>query len=132
MITVVDDDPSVRKALSRLIRSAGLCEATYESAEAFLAANVLTECDCLVLDVNLPGKNGLELQAELVASGRSCPIVFITAHADERTRDQAIENGAVDFLRKPLDGERLLKTIQATLGTEKPPHSGNQTESDQG
>jgi len=115
MITVVDDDPSVRRALTRLIRSAGLCAVTYESAEAFLDADVMTECDCLVLDVNLPGRNGLELQALLVASGRSCPIVFITAHADERTRGQALENGAADFLRKPLDGERLLETIQKVI-----------------
>ena len=115
MISVVDDDQSVRKALGRLIRSAGYEATLYESAEAFLAASAATESECLILDVHLPGKSGLELQAELAESGKSHPIVFITAYDDERARSQAIDSGAVEFLRKPLDSERVLEAIQKAL-----------------
>lgn len=115
MITVVDDDESVRKALNRLIKTAGYDATTYESAEAFLATNAGRISDCLILDVHLPGKSGLELQAELVESGTNCPIVFITAFDDEQTRSRAMAIGAVDFLCKPLDTERLLEVIRIAL-----------------
>ena len=115
MITVVDDDQSVLRALGRLIRSFGYAVTQYESAEAFLAAGAATESDCLVLDVHLPGKSGLELQAELAESGTSLPIVFITAHDDARAHSQAIDSGAVEFLRKPLDSERVVEAIQTAL-----------------
>jgi FixJ family two-component response regulator len=115
MITVVDDDPSVRKALSRLIHAAGYSAETYESAEAFLAAGAAAKSDCVILDVHLPGKSGLELQAELAKSGTSRPIIFITAFDDERARSQALQTGASEFLRKPLDSERLLEAIESAL-----------------
>ena len=114
-IAVVDDDPSVRKALGRLCKSVGYSVRLYESSESFLNANAVNETDCLILDVHLPGKSGLELQAELLASERCCPIVFITAYDDEGARMKALEFGAVDFLRKPLDAERLLKIIEKVL-----------------
>ena len=105
MITVVDDDPSVRKAISRLIGAFG------ESAEAFLAADVAGETECLVLDVHLPGMSGLDLQAELVESGVKCPIVFITAFDEDRPRTEALAAGATEFLRKPIDSDRLITAI---------------------
>ena len=111
MITVFDDDQSVRKALSRLIKSCGHDAAVYESAVAFLAADVGGDTECLVLDVHLPGMSGLDLQAELVKSDVKCPIVFITAFDEVRPRAEALASGATEFLRKPVDCERLISAI---------------------
>ena len=111
LLAVVDDDPSVRKALGRLCKSSGYNVNLYDSAESFLNANVADKTDCLILDVHLPGKSGLELQAELVAADKHCPIVFITAYGDEHARRQAIHGGAIEFFGKPLDVKRLLKVI---------------------
>jgi FixJ family two-component response regulator len=119
MITVVDDDPSVRKALSRLIRAAGYNAQAYESAETFLGSGAAASSDCIILDVDLPGKSGLELQAELAESGSHRPVIFITAFADDQARSQALETGAIEFLRKPLDGQRLLEAIESALGEAK-------------
>lgn len=119
-ISVVDDDLSVRKALSRLIAVAGYTAAAYDSAEAFIEAAAAETSDCVILDVHLPGKTGLELQAELVASRARCPVVFITAFDDESARSLALQAGAVEFLRKPLDTERLLDVIKSALES----HSG--------
>ena len=117
MITVVDDDPSVRKSLRRLIKAAGYDSIAYESAEEFLAAPTGAESDCLILDVHLPGMSGLALQADLTQTGSKCPIVFISAFSDEDVRSQAIEAGATDFLPKPLDSDRLLRAIQRATTT---------------
>lgn len=111
MITVVDDDPSVRKALSRMIGAFGYDAAVYDSAEAFLDANVASETECLVLDVHLPGMSGLDLQAQLANSGVRFPIVFITAFDEERPRKQALAAGATEFLCKPIDSDRLITAI---------------------
>jgi FixJ family two-component response regulator len=115
MITVVDGDPSVRKALSRLIGASGYESAVYESAEAFLDADVADETECLVLDVHLPGMSGLDLQAELANTGVKFPIVFITAFDEERPRTQALAAGATEFLCKPLDSDRLIAAIQKAM-----------------
>ena len=115
MITVVDDDPSVRKALSRLIRAAGYDVAAYETAEQFLAAGPDSDSDCLILDVHLPGVSGLDLQAQLGEANRKCPVVFITAFDDKKARSHALAQGAVDFLYKPLDSERLLEVIDKAV-----------------
>ena len=117
-ITIVDDDPSVRKALGRLCRSAGYSVKLFDSSESFLDSRVLDGTDFLILDVHLPGKSGLELQAELSDIEPHCPIVFITAFDDETSRQQAIEQGAVDFLSKPLDVDRLLDLIEKALSDE--------------
>lgn len=114
-ISIIDDDFSVRKALCRLFAVAGYTTAAYDCAEAFVAAKAAETSDCIILDVHLPGRSGLELQAELVASRASCPVVFITAFDDESARSQALEAGAVEFLRKPLDTARLLDVIRSTL-----------------
>ena len=116
MITVVDDDPSVRKALSRLIKTAGYDAETYGSAEDFLDSSALDGSDCLILDVHLPGMSGLELQAELSRSRHRCPIVFISAFSDENARIEAVRNGAIEFLPKPLDSEHLLNIIDQAVG----------------
>lgn len=114
-ISVVDDDVSVRKALGRLIAVAGYAVAAYDSAEAFLEAEAAETSACVILDVHLPGKNGLELQAELLALRARCPVVFITAFDDESARSRALHAGAVAFLRKPLDTEHLLNVIKSAL-----------------
>ncbi len=124
-IAVVDDDPSVRKALNRLIRAAGYRTVTYDSAEAFLEANAVHEVDFLILDVHLPGMNGFELQRHLLRTGYHCPLVFISAFSDENAWSQAVKDGALDFLPKPLDSQRLLNVISKALvaqGTDTPEH----------
>ena len=115
-ISVVDDDPSVRRALGRLCRSAGYSVSCFESAEAFLDAAGTEETDCLILDVHLPGRSGPQLQAELCATDRCVPIIFITAYEEERVREKALASGAREFLQKPLDSERILDAIREALG----------------
>jgi FixJ family two-component response regulator len=114
-ISIVDDDASVRRALDRLFRSAGCAVDSYESAEAFVEAPSADETDCLVLDVHLPGRSGLQLQTDLKAADKHYPIVFITAFDNDQSRKQALEAGAIEFLRKPLDSERLLDVIERAL-----------------
>jgi FixJ family two-component response regulator len=117
-VAVVDDDPSVRKAARRLIRSAGIDAQAFASAEDFLAAAPATGRTgglVLVLDVHLPGLGGLELQARLAAEGRRIPIVFITAYESEPVRHRALAAGAVDFLLKPFDDEALLEALARAL-----------------
>ena len=115
LVAIVDDDPSVRKALGRLCRSNGYSVELFDSSESFLEANVADRTDFLILDVALPGKSGLELQAELSAAEPHCPILFITAFDDDIAREQAIGNGAIEFLGKPLDVDRVLELIEKAL-----------------
>jgi len=110
-ISVVDDDPSARNVLNRLFKSVGYRVNLYDTSESFLAAGVADETDCLILDVHLPGKSGIELQRELMLSEKHCPIVFISAFDDEPTRARALKDGAIDFLGKPLDIGNLLEVI---------------------
>ena len=114
-IGIVDDEPSVCKALSRLITSAGFNAITYGSAQAFLDENPTSEPDLLVLDVRMPGMNGLDLQNHLAATGRTIPIVFITAHENELAKAMAMASGAVAFFQKPLDEKDLLGAIHKAL-----------------
>lgn len=110
-IFVIDDDKSVRKALRRLLRSVGMNVQTFASAEDFLGT-VLPPPDCLVLDMRMPGGiSGLELQARLARNGPCIPIVFITGHEDQPARHQALAAGAIDFLQKPFDDQRLLEAV---------------------
>jgi FixJ family two-component response regulator len=116
LISVVDDDHSVRESLARLIRSVGFGVAVFGSAEEFLRASRGREPDCLILDIRMPGMNGLELQRALSASDPGLPVIFITAHgSDEEVRARAIGAGAVDYLLKPLKEEEVLKAIDAAL-----------------
>ena len=118
LISVVDDDYSVRESLARLIRSVGFSVLAFGSAEEFLSRGPGHEPDCLILDIRMPGMNGLELQRELSATDPDLPVIFITAHAsDEQVRARALEAGAVAFLLKPLREEEVLKAIDVALGS---------------
>lgn len=111
IVFVVDDDLSVREGLSSLVRSAGLDAAAFASADDFLAWPPPDLPACLVLDVHLPGLNGLDLQRRLAGSGRDVPIIFITGHADVPTTVRAMKAGAVEFLTKPFSETTLLETV---------------------
>jgi FixJ family two-component response regulator len=116
LISVVDDDHSVRESVARLIRSVGFSVQVFESAEAFLSGGVNGRSDCLILDIRMPGMSGLDLQRELSGSARDLPIIFITAHgSDEEVRARAMAAGAVDYLLKPLREDEVLKAIDAAL-----------------
>jgi FixJ family two-component response regulator len=117
LISVVDDDGSVRKSLQRLIRSVGFAVEVFASAEEFLRSEHLCSTDCLIVDVRMPGMNGLELQRELVAGDFGIPLIFITAHGDEAARSQALKEGAVAYLFKPFREETLLNAINAALSS---------------
>jgi len=112
-ISIVDDDASIREALKGLMRSVRFCADAYGSAEEFLASERINDTACLILDVYLPGMNGFELQNHLKAEGRTIPIIFITAHSDEVSRQRALKGGAIDFLSKPVRRDTLLKAIQS-------------------
>jgi FixJ family two-component response regulator len=101
-----------------LIRSVGFGVQVFASAEEFLHSDYLQQTHCLILDVRMPGMDGLELQRQLVATRCDIPMIFITAHGNEAARTQALENGAVDYLCKPFSEEALLNAIHATLSLE--------------
>jgi len=115
IVYLVDDDASVRAAISSLIRSIGLDVATFASADAFLAHPLGERPACLVLDVRLPGLSGLELQRELGAMQRALPIVFISGHGDIPMSVRAMKAGAVEFLPKPFPDEALIAAIRTSL-----------------
>jgi FixJ family two-component response regulator len=115
LISIVDDDDSLRNSLDNLIRSVGFRAQGFSSAEAFLNSNQVHDTACLILDVRLPGMNGLELQRQIVAANWQVPIIFITSHADGDAQARALEAGAVDFLCKPFREEQLLNAIDAAL-----------------
>lgn len=115
LISIVDDDDSLRNSLDNLIRSVGFRAQGFASAEAFLSSNHVHDTACLILDVRLPGMNGLELQRKIVAENWRLPIIFITSHADGDARARALEAGAVDYLYKPFREEQLLNAIDAAL-----------------
>jgi FixJ family two-component response regulator len=115
IISIVDDDNSVRESLHSLLRSVGFSVHVFISAEDFLKSDHLDKTDCLILDVRMPGMTGIELQRQLKAQGCQIPIIFISAHADEETRTQALSAGAVAFLAKPLNEEMVLTALKAAL-----------------
>ena len=114
MITIVDDDEAVRASTKALVRSLGYNARAFSSAEEFLDAN-LDDSSCLILDIQMKGLSGVELQELLNAQGRHTPIIFVTAFPDERTRDQAISAGAIGFLNKPFSNEKLEKFLELAL-----------------
>jgi FixJ family two-component response regulator len=115
VVFIVDDDESVRRALERLMRSAGFDVRAFASAKEFLDQDCQDVPGCLILDVRMPGMNGLELQEKLRTGGSHIPIVFITAHYDASTREQAMKAGAVEFIQKPFNDEVLLKAVDSGL-----------------
>jgi FixJ family two-component response regulator len=115
LISVVDDDDSVRQAISGLIESFGFAVEVCSSAEDFLRSPYMSETSCLLLDVHMPGMNGLQLQGNLAELGHRIPIIFFTAYRNEETRVRALQAGAVDFLYKPFSDEVLLQAIRSAL-----------------
>jgi FixJ family two-component response regulator len=115
LISVIDDDESIRRTTTLLIESFGFRAAAFASAESFLKSGQVHETTCLILDVRMPGMNGLELQSELPAAGHDIPIIFITAYDDKGSRGRAMLAGAVAFLDKPFNDEQLLQTVRSAL-----------------
>ena len=115
LISVVDDDESVRRSTRLLVESFGYRAAVFESAEGFLRFGQLRDTSCLVLDVQMPGMDGLELQTQLAAEGCGIPVIFITAHDDQESRRLALRAGAVAFLGKPFTDQQLLQAISFSL-----------------
>ena len=114
-VAVVDDDENLRRSFARLLRAAGMLPTTYPSAEAFLADPKYSGFDCLVLDIQLPGISGLELQKQLQAEGVATPIVFITAHDDAKVRKQARAVGCAGYFRKADSGSEVLEAIRRVV-----------------
>jgi FixJ family two-component response regulator len=115
-ISIVDDDASIREALKSLMRSVRFDVDAFASAEEFLASEHLDGTACLILDLYLPGMNGFELQNRLNVEQRGIPIIFITAHADEASRQRALSAGAIDLLSKPVRRDALFKAIESAIG----------------
>lgn len=124
VVFIVDDDASVRDALALLFDTAGIAVEAYPSAEAFLQAYRPDRRGCLVLDVQMPGLSGLELQTKLAELAVRLPIIFLTAHGNIPASVRAIKAGAVDFLEKPADGALLLERVQAALRDSAPAAQG--------
>lgn len=114
-VFLIDDDPSARRGLARLIQAAGYVVATFGSAREFLASGRLDEPGCLVLDVRMPELSGLDLQEELLRTGSSLPIIFVTGHGDVPMTVQGMKRGAVDFLLKPVERGPLLDSLRQAL-----------------
>jgi FixJ family two-component response regulator len=116
MVSIVDDDASLRRSLRNLLMSAGLRAETFESAEVFLESGALENTGCLVLDLRMPGMGGLGLLKRLAESGTRVPVIILTAHADDDTRQRMLQVGATAFLEKPVRGPALLQAIRSALG----------------
>jgi FixJ family two-component response regulator len=123
VVSIVDDDDSVRAAMSSLVRSLGYEACLFASAEAFLASPHLDDTSCLIADIQMPGMSGLDLQSELRARQRYIPIIFITAFAEERIRQRAEAAGALGFFSKPVDSRMIIGCLDTAL-KHYPPTSG--------
>ena len=118
-VYVVDDDASVRKSFGRLLRIAGYQVEAFASADEFLAHPLSIEPGCLLLDLKMPGRNGLELQEALVTARKSIPIIFVSGHGDIAASVRAMKGGAVDFLTKPYSAEDLLEAVERAMTKDK-------------
>ncbi|PVE22696.1 two-component system response regulator [Microvirga sp. KLBC 81] len=115
VISIIDDDESVRVAMKSFVSSLGLAVHTFPSVEEFLQSPHMHETSCLITDVQMPGISGVELQSLLIAQGQSIPIIFITAYPEERLRARLLKAGAVGFLNKPFNEKALLQYIDMAL-----------------
>src|SRR5260221_13688134 len=115
MVATFDDDYPMRSALQGLLKAVGLPAEAFASAEEFLKSGQQRQARCLITDIRMPGMSGLELQAHLNAERCKIPIIFITAHGDEKMRVQALRAGAVEFMAKPFDDEALVEMARAAL-----------------
>jgi FixJ family two-component response regulator len=120
LVSVVDDDESVRESLPDLIRQFGFCARAFSSAEAFLASESLSETRCLLLDISMPGMSGPDLQQELSRRRQEIPIVFITGTGDSTVRQRVLAQGAVECLFKPFSETALLDALNAALRMREP------------
>jgi FixJ family two-component response regulator len=118
IVSIVDDDASVRAAMEALIRSVGFVAFTFESAEEFLRSPRLDDSACLITDVQMPGMSGLDLQNRLIAQGSCIPIIFITAFPEQDIRSRAQAAGAIAFLEKPFDGEIMTNWVRKALAAQ--------------
>ncbi len=118
-VSIIDDDPEFRDSVGRLMRSVGLHTQQFSSVSDFLNADPSDGPTCLVLDIRMPGRSGLELQRELAAANRQLPIIFITAHADIPMTVQAMKGGAIEFLTKPFRDQELLDAVEAGLARDR-------------
>ena len=115
LVSVVDDDESVRESLPDLLREFGFAVQAFASAEEFLTSNFVSQTKCLILDIAMPGMSGPDLQTELLRRRQEIPIVFITAHPDQNIRPSMLERGAVECLLKPFSETSLLNAVNAAL-----------------
>jgi FixJ family two-component response regulator len=118
-VLIVDDDPEFRDSVGRLLRTVGLHTREFSSVSDFLKGNPSDGPTCLVLDVRMPGRSGLELQRDLAAANRQVPIIFITAHADVPMTVQAMKGGAIEFLTKPFRDQDLIEAVEAGLARDR-------------
>jgi len=114
-VYIIDDDPSVRTGLTRIVKAAGINAESFKSAEDFLSSEQYKEHGCIILDVHMPEMTGPELQEKLIEAGSSMPIIFLSAYSDVPTTAKTMKKGAVDFLEKPVDQEDLMAAIQISL-----------------
>jgi FixJ family two-component response regulator len=117
LVSVVDDDESVRESLPDLLRQFGYAAQAFSSSEAFLTSGAVTETSCLILDIAMPGMSGPDLQEELKRRRQDIPIVFITAHSDETERDRLLAEGAAECLFKPFSETALIQALDTALRT---------------
>lgn len=115
LVSVVDDDESIRESLPDLLREFGFAAQAFSSGEAFLSSDCVDKTRCLILDIMMPGMTGLDLQQELTRRGQEIPVIFITARKDEVLRARAFKQGAVKFLNKPFSDTALLDALNAAL-----------------
>ncbi len=118
-VFVVDDDESVRKGLARLLRASGYAVKTFASAEDYLSHDNVHEVGSIILDLSMPGLDGIDLQRRLIERGDDLPVIFLSGHADVPTSVKAMKRGAVDFLTKPLDEEALLDALHRALSRQR-------------
>jgi FixJ family two-component response regulator len=116
LISIIDDDPSVRLATQSLVRSLGYSAEVFSSAEEYLQSGRVRHSSCVITDLHMPGMSGTDLQDRLNACGHQIPIIFVTAYFEERTLARVMDAGAVGFLRKPFADERLIECLDRALG----------------
>ena len=115
VISIIDDDESVREATKSLVRSLGYKAAVFASAEEYLQSDRLKDSSCLITDLHMPGMSGADLQDRLIADGRQIPMIFVTAYYEEKVRDRVLDAGAYGFLRKPFNDESLIECLDKAL-----------------
>jgi FixJ family two-component response regulator len=116
MISIIDDDPSVREATQSLVRSLGYTAEVFSSAEEYLQSDRVHVSACVITDLHMPGMSGADLQDWLIAEGHQIPMIFVTAYFEELARDRVMDAGAFGFLRKPFSDESLIECLDKALG----------------